>query len=354
LSSSAPTRRLPPLLIAGLALGPVVVVLDRLDTVGATVLFVLAAAALVPLAWLIGEATEEAAGYTGPGVGGLLNASFGNAPELIVALAALADDLPEVVRASLTGSIAGNLLLVLGATLVVRTPGPIDRTSALVSLATVAFVAVVLVVPTVPGLHGDPERHSLTLLAIPVAVFILAVRLVVNSRALGRQRRLQAEAAPPAAGGWSLRLALAVLGLATVMTALVTETLVGTLEEFASAAHLSDFFVAAVIVAIVGNAAEHGSAVLIASRGNTQLATEIALASSAQVAGFLIPVVALLSWAIEPLALSFRPVELAAIGGAAAAAALVLLPRRPTRGGGVLLVGVYVGVAVAFYLAGER
>jgi Ca2+:H+ antiporter len=354
LADAEPTRRLPPLLIAGLVLGPVVVVLDRLEAAGGTALFALAAAALVPLAWLIGEATEEAAGHTGPGIGGLLNASFGNAPELIVALTALADDLPEVVRASLTGSIVGNLLLVLGATLAVRRPGPIDRTSALLSLATIAFATLVLVIPSVAGLHGDPERHALAVLSLPVAAVILAVRLLVNSRALRRQQRLQGAVAPPDGGAWSLRVALVVLGLATVMTAFVTETLVGALEQFANDVHLSEFFVAAVIVAIVGNAAEHGSAVLIAARGGTKLATEIALASSAQVAGFLIPVIALLSWAIEPLALSFRPVELAAIGGAAGAAGLVLLARRPTRAGGALLVAAYVGVAVAFYFAGER
>ena len=111
--------------------------------------------------------------------------------------------------------------------------------------------------------------------------------------------------------------AIGVLAVATVVTAVIAEILVGSIETFAEKAHLSDFFVAAVIVAIVGNAAEHGGAVVVAYRGNVKLATEIALSSAAQVAVFLIPAVALLSWLIDPLALSFRPVELAAIGGSA-------------------------------------
>jgi Ca2+:H+ antiporter len=344
----------PPLLVVGLALGPAVVALDRLSDASTTVLFVLSASALIPLAWLIGEATEGAAHYTGAGIGGFLNASFGNAPELIVALIALDHGLPEVVRASLTGSIVGNLLLVLGLSLAVRTPGRIDRTSAVISLGTIAFAAVVLLVPAVGGFHGDPERHSLALLSLPAAIVILAARLFVNRQAIRRQRRLQPATGPAEPGGWSFRGALIVLGAATVVTAFVTETLVGALEGFAADVHLSDFFVAAVIVAIAGNASEHGSAVLVAARGNTQLASEIALASSAQVAGFLIPLVALLSWAIDPLALSFRPVELAAVGGAAALAALAVVMSRPSRASGTVLAAAYVGVAVAFYLSGNR
>jgi Ca2+:H+ antiporter len=144
-----------------------------------------------------------------------------------------------------------------------------------------------------------------------------------------------------------------VLGVATAATAFVSETLIGSLQTFASKAHLSEFFVAAVIVAIIGNATEHGSAVLLARRGRVTLATEIPLASSAQIAGLVIPLVALISWAFTPLALSFRPVELAAMAVAAALPALVLRTGRTTRlSGAILLVG-YSAVAIAFYLAGD-
>ncbi len=341
-----------------LILGPLVVALDRSHAVGDTVLFPLAAAALVPLAWLIGEATDQASRYTGPGVGGFLNASFGNAPELIIALIALSDGLTDVVRASLTGSVVGNLLLVLGFVLLVGRPGTIDRNSAFVSLGTVSLATVVLFIAAAPGFHGDPDRHSLAVLSLPLAIGLLAVRIAVNTRLLRRQRRMHtaettaADAVP--AGGWSLQRALVVLGAATVLTAFVTETLVGSLEDFAQQVHLSDFFVAIVIVAFVGNITEHGSAVLLARRGQVRLATEIGLASASQVAAFLIPAVTILSWTIDPLALSLRPIELAGIGAAGLLASVALLPGRTSRAAGIVLLGSYGVLVLAFYLAGDR
>ena len=149
-----------------------------------------------------------------------------------------------------------------------------------------------------------------------------------------------------------MRVTLVTLGLATVATALVAEILVGSLEVFAEKLHLTDFFVAAVIVAIVGNAAEHGGAVVVSHRGHVKLATEIALSSSAQVAVFLIPAVALLSWLIKPLALSFRQVEIVAMGGSALLAALLLAQGRSSTWRGAVLVVAYAGVAVMFYKAG--
>jgi Ca2+:H+ antiporter len=145
-----------------------------------------------------------------------------------------------------------------------------------------------------------------------------------------------------------------VLGAATVVTALVAEILVGSLEVFAETAGLSEFFVAAVIVAIVGNAAEHGGAIVIARRGNIKLAAEIALASGAQVAVFLIPAVAIISWAIDPLSLAFRPVEIAAIAGAAALTAILLRDGRSTSRKGIVLIVAYGLVALAFLLVGDR
>jgi Ca2+:H+ antiporter len=336
-----------------LLLGPVVVVLDRLDAAGELTLFVLAGAALIPLSWLIGEATDNLARHTGPGVGGFLNATFGNAPELIIAIVAISDGLTEIVRASLVGSIAGNLLLVLGFTLLFGRNGAIDRPSAYISLGLVGFATVLVLVAAVPGFHGDPDRRSLAVLSVPIAALLLIVRLIENRFALRRQRALYstAEREPE---GWPFTSAIVVLGLASVVTAFVTETLVSTLRSFADRAHLSEFFVAVVIVAILGNATEHGSAVLLARRGRVKLAVEIPLASSAQIAGLLIPMVALISWGFEPLALSFRPVEMAAMAVAAALPALVLWPGRTTRFGGAILLAAYAVLAAAFYVSGDR
>jgi Ca2+:H+ antiporter len=337
-----------------LVLAPATIVANLVLDVGQTTLFVLSAAALIPLAWLIGEATEHAAYHTGPGIGGFLNATFGNAPELIIALLAVNEGLTEVVRGSLTGSVVGNLLLVLGFSLLFGGRGTIDRESTLVSLALVALAVLLFLVPAVPGWHGDPERHSLALLSIPVSVLLLGVYLAATWLALRRHRRLHISDEPAEMRAWSLSVSVFVLAVATVLTALIAETLVHSLEEFAERAHLSDFFVAAVIVAIVGNAAEHGGAVVVAARGKIQLAAEIALASSAQVAVFLIPAVALLAWSIEPLALSFRPVELIALGAAVVFTAALVGQGRSSRARGIALIAAYVAAAAAFYLVGDR
>jgi Ca2+:H+ antiporter len=336
-----------------LLLGPLVVVLDRLGAAGDLTLFVLAGAALIPLSWLIGEATDNVAGHTGPGIGGFLNATFGNAPELIIAIIAVSEGLTEVVRASLVGSIAGNLLLVLGFTLVLGRTGAIDRPSAYISLGLVGFTTLLVLVAAVPSFHGDPDRRSLAELSLRLAVLLLIVRVALNQYALRRQRQLFTPADPDN-GSWPLRNAILVLGGATVVTAFVTETLVGSLRAFADMAHLSEFFVAVVIVAIVGNATEHGSAVLLARRGRVRLAVEIPLASSAQIAGLLLPLVVLISWTFEPLALSFRPVELVAMAVSAALPALVLRTGRTTRIGGAVLLVAYALLVVAFFLSGDR
>ena len=341
------------LLTPALLLGPLVVVLDRSGAVGNLTLFIVAAVALLPLSWLIGEATDNLAFYTGPAIGGFLNATFGNAPELIIAIIAVSEGLTEIVRASLVGSIAGNLLLVLGFTLLLGRRGPIDRRSTYISLGLVGFAAIVLLAGAVPGFHGDPDRHALATLALPLAVLLLIVRVTVTRRELRRQRQIYTPV-ELTAGNWRLRTSLIALGIATLMTAFVTEALVGSLRVFAERANLSEFFVAVVIVAIVGNATEHGSAVLLARRGRVKLAVEIPLASSAQIAALLIPVVAVMSWAFEPLTLSFRPVELAALGISAALPALVLRSGATTRLGGRALLVAYAGLVVAFYLAGER
>ena len=339
-------------LFASLALAPVVIVLGYVADLPETVEFVLSALALVPLAWLIGDATEHASEHTGPGIGGFLNATFGNAPELIIALLAVNEGLPEVVRGSLTGSVVSNLLLVLGASLAAGGRGRIDRHSSFLSLGLVAFATALFLIPAVPGWTGDPDRHSQQVLSVPVSFVLLIVYLVVTVYSLRRHRALHES--EDVGTGWSLRTSLAVLAVATVATALVAELLVGSLEAFAEKAGVSDFFIAAVVVAIVGNAAEHGGAVLVARRGKIALAAEIAQSSAAQVAVFLIPAVVLLSWLIEPLALSFRPVEIAALGAGVVFTTIVLFDGRTDRRRGALLLGAYVVVAVAFLVAGDR
>jgi Ca2+:H+ antiporter len=340
--------------MASLGLAPFTIALHFLFHPGSTVDFVLAAISLIPLAWLIGEATEHAAHHTGAGVGGFLNATFGNAPELIIALFAVSDGLFEVVRGSLTGSVVGNLLLVLGFSLLFGGRGNLDRASSFLSLGLVGLAVILLLIPSIPGWEGDPDRHELAVLSIIPSVLLLIVYVGVTWYSLRRHRLMHVADEPSEMRAWSLRLSLAVLGAATVVTALIAEILVGSIDEFADNVGLSDFFVAAVIVAIVGNAAEHGGAVVVAARGKIQLAAEIALASSAQVAVFLIPAVALLSWLIDPLALSFRPVEIGVLAVSTVITSLLLMDGRSSRLKGVLLIVTYVGAAAAFFVAGDR
>ena len=342
------------LLWGSLVLAPITFVAHYVFDVGDVALFVLASASLVPLAWLIGEATEHAGEHTGPGVGGFLNATFGNAPELIIALFAISSGLPDVVRGSLTGSVVSNILLVLGLAMLL---GP-DRArlgtrSLLTQLGLVLVAVFAFFVTAIPGFHGDPERHSLALLTIPVAIGLLGLYVVTTIRNLRRHRAAHTREARALA--WSLPRSLVALGLATAVTALISEILVHSLDGFARAAGLSEFFIATVIVAIVGNAAEHGGAVVIARRGGMVLASEIAISSSAQVAVFLIPAVALLSFVVTPaLPLSFRPIELIGMGGAALFVGFVVRDGISRRREGALLMVAYAGFALSVFLVGDR
>jgi Ca2+:H+ antiporter len=317
-----------------------------------TVLFVLAALSLVPLAWLIGEATEHAGEHTGARIGGLLNASFGNAPELIIALIAVSDNLPGVVRGSMAGSIVSNILLVLGAALILgKDNAELDRPSLLGQLGLVVVAVLLLLIPSVPGWHGNPDRHSLALLSIGPAVVLLGLYLVVTIVDLKRRPAHEVTDS----SGWSLRTCLIALGATTAATAVISEILVHSLHAFAKAANLSEFFIAVVIVATVGNAAEHGGAVVIARRGKMKLATEIAISSSAQVGLLVIPIVTLASFAFaHPLSLAFRPIELVAMGAAALFVGFVIRDGRARRGEGALLIAVYGGVVIWFLSAGDR
>ena len=340
------------LLWASLALAPITWIIDAVAHPGEVALFILAAMSLIPLAWLIGEATEHAGEHTGPRIGGLLNASFGNAPELIIALLAIADNLPAVVRGSLAGSVVSNILLVLGAALVIGVDGaPLQRRSLLVQLGLVVLAVLLLLIPSIPGWHGDPNRHSLALLSIAPAIVLLLVYLLVTILGVRRREDHEASGAP----AWSMRTSLIALTLATIATAVTSELLVHSLQAFAEAANLSQFFISMVIVAVVGNAAEHGGAVVIARRGKMKLATQIAVTSSAQVALFVLPVVLLLSFAFQhPLTLAFRPIELISMGVAAVFVGFVIRDGRSRRWEGALLIAVYGGFVLWFLSVGDR
>jgi Ca2+:H+ antiporter len=221
------------------------------------------------------------------------------------------------------------------------------------SFGAIALAILLFLIPAIPSWHGDPDRELIVDLSVPVSIALLVVYVVSTFYSLRRHHSMHLSS-DEAVEAWSLRASLGVLAAATVVTALVAEVLVGSLEVFADNAGLSEFFVAAVIVAIVGNAAEHGGAVVVAYRGKIKLAAEIALASAAQVAVFLIPAVVLLSWLIEPLALGFRQVEIAALTFGLFVTAVCLWNGRASKARGAILLVAYALVAVAFYVAGDR
>ena len=340
------------ILFAGLALGPAVIALHYLTHIGDTALFLLSALALIPLAWLIGEATEHAAVHTGPGVGGFLNATFGNAPELIIALIAIHEGLTQVVRGSLVGSVVGNLLLVLGFSLFAGGRGEIERWSSFFSFGVIGLAIALFLIPSIPSWDGDPESRSIVDLSLAISIVLLIVYAGVTIYTLRRHRGVHVSG-DEEVGAWSFKASLAALAVATAVTALVAETLVGSLETFAEEVGLSDFFVSAVIVAIVGNAAEHGGAVIVAYRGKIKLAAEIALSSSAQVAVFLIPAVTILSWLLDPLALGFRKVEIAALVLSLAIVMATIWDGASSKLRGGILIASYIGVATMFFVAGD-
>ncbi len=339
------------LLWASLVLTPVAILGRFVFHLDETTLFVLAAAALIPLAWLIGEATEHAAEHTGPGVGAFLNASFGNAPELIIALFAVSSNLPGVVRGSLTGSVVSNILLVLGAAMIAGGDGEMDTRSLRLQLFAVFGAVLLLLVPSALSWDGGShERHWLYLVSLPVSVVLLAAYVVLTIRNLRIHSAAERDAASEHA--WSLKKSIVWLAIACIATALVSEVLVHSLDHFGKAVGLNEFFVAVVIVAIVGNAAEHGGAVVIAKGGDTRLATEIAVTSSAQVGLFVIPAVCLLSWiAGRGLPLSFRAVEVITMAAAAAFAAWVIWDGRSRRWEGWALVAAYGATVVVYFLS---
>jgi len=338
------------ILWASLALAPTALAARYVFHADATTLFVLSALALIPLAWLIGEATDHVAEHTGAGVGGFLNASFGNAPELIIALFAVADGLPNVVRGSLTGSVVSNMLLVLGAAMIAGGSGELDARSLKLQLFTVLGALGLILIPTIPGLDGSRDRHSLYIVTIPVAVVLLAAYVLITIRNLRIHRH--EDRRDPRTSAWTMRRALSLLAIATVVTALISETLVHSIDAFGHAVGLDEFFVSAVIVAIVGNAAEHGGAVVIAHRGNMRLATEIAVSSSMQVAVFVAPAVALLSWIVgRGLPLSFRLVEIGTMAAAAAFATMMIWDGKSKRWEGWVLVAAYAAIVGVYWVS---
>jgi Ca2+:H+ antiporter len=317
--------------------------------------FVLAALAIVPLAHWMGVSTESIAQRAGAGLGGLLNATFGNAAELIIALVALRAGQTTVVKASITGSIICNLLLVLGAAVFAgglrRKRQVFNATAALSGVAIIYLAVTGLCIPNLFHLAvGRPAEPLLWRLSLAVSVVLLVLYVLSLVFSLGTHARLFAGEASTEAARWSVSRALAVLGGATVLTVLVAEVLVRALEPATIAWGLTPTFVGVVVIAVVANAAEHSTAVLMALRDKVELAFSICFESSKQIALLVAPLLVLISGPLgHPLTLEFSPVEVVALAISVGATTIIALDGESNWLEGAMLLGVYALLAIVFF-----
>jgi Ca2+:H+ antiporter len=337
-----------------LALVPVSIVL-RLAFDQELAVFITSALAILPLAGLIGRATDQLAIHAGPRMGGLLNATFGNVTELIIAVFLILDDEIDVVKASLTGSILGNLLLVLGLSFLAggirHRDQQFNAQAAGVHATSLALAVTGLLMPALfvqtSGRHDLLEREvvSGTVAGVLMALYIGALVFFMVTHA-------HVFHVPPAGerAGWSVRFAGGVLVMATVLVAIESELLVGALEPALEDTGISKLFVGLIIVPIVGNAAEHSSAVIMALRNKVDVTLEIAIGSSTQVALFVAPALVFISLAVShPMDFVFGTFEIAAVGLATLLVALISLDGQSNWLEGAQLIGAYTIMAISFF-----
>lgn len=333
-------------------------------------LFIITGVAIIPLAGWMGQATEHLSARAGPGIGGLLNATFGNAAELIIALMALSKGLIGVVKASIIGSIIGNILLVLGASILAGGMRfhrqTFNQTAARISATALSLAAVGLIIPTIFHLAADrqpggwsPQAEQSLSLAIAAVLFItyilwLVFTLITHKELFAGQR--------PGKGGrgekedtvWSISKAVTILALATIVVAFMSEFLVGSVEAARESLGLTEVFVGVIIVAIIGNAAEHSTAVLAALKNKVDLSLGIAIGSSLQIALFVTPVLLFASYLFgRPMNLEFSLPEIAAVALAVWIVAEISGDGECNWLEGVQLLSVYLIICILFFFLPE-
>ena len=356
---------------------PVAIVLRFVPSLESpTALFIVSCLAVIPLAGWMGRATEHLAEHLGPGVGGLLNATFGNAAELIIALFALSKGLTGVVKASITGSIIGNILLVLGLSFlsggIKYSKQQFNRTAASISATALTLAAIALIIPTifhhaaaqVPVAQGGWTPAKEQALSLPIAIVLFLTYALVLVFTLVTHKELFGGIASHDAGAeltvmeaeegghapWSIRKALIVLLVATAFVALVSEFLVGAIEQARETLGLTEVFVGVIVVAIVGNAAEHSSAILMAVRNKMDISIGIAVGSSLQIALFVAPLLVFASYLFgNPMNLEFTIPEVVAVVASIIIVEQICADGESNWVEGVQLLSVYAILAVLFY-----
>jgi Ca2+:H+ antiporter len=323
--------------------------------------FVLACVAIIPLAGLLGLATEKLAARVGDAIGGFLNATLGNAAELIIAIVALRAGMLDIVKASITGSIIGNLLLVMGAAFLfggLRHPVQTFATiGARAQVGMMALAAMAILVPSIVATVGGGKFVAQSVnFSIVVSIVLLAVYLLSLVFSLGTHVHLfksdSAAAAHEEHGTpWSMSLAVGVMLVVTLLIIWMSEILVATVEHASQALGLTNLFVGVVVVAVVGNAAEHSTAVLMAMRNRMEIALSVAVGSTTQIALFVAPLLVLMSlvMAPAPLSFAFAPVEVFLVLMATFVASILLVDGKSTWFTGVQLLAVYLVMAITVF-----
>jgi Ca2+:H+ antiporter len=316
--------------------------------------FAASAGAILPLAGLIGRSTEQLALHTGSRVGGLINATFGNVTELIISVFLIMDDKIEIVKASLTGSIIGNLLLVLGLSFLLgglrHEAQSFNARSASVHAASLALAVTGLLMPALFALGGretflQREVVSGTVAAVLIALYVLALVFTLRTHE-HLFRTPEAEERPV----WTRRRAISMLLLATAGVALMSEFLVSSLEPALKTLHLSELFVGLIVIPIIGNAAEHSSAVLFALRNKVDVTLEIAIGSSTQIALFVAPALVFISLVVgHPMDFVFSTSEVAAVGLSTLLVTLLCSDGESNWLEGAQLTGAYLIMAISFF-----
>jgi Ca2+:H+ antiporter len=328
--------------------------------------FVASGLAIVPLAGWMGKATEALAEKLGAGIGGLLNATFGNAAEMIIAFQGLRAGLTEVVKASLTGSILGNILLVLGVSILAgglkHKNQKFNRTAATMSATMMALSAIGLLVPAVfhfvtrgqPGADRVQAEGNISL-EIAIVLFITYILSLIFALKTHKDLYMGTSHEHAESAAMKPKTAVMVLVGATVLVAWMSELLVHAVEPASKAVGMTEIFVGVIAVAIIGNAAEHSTAIIVAMKNQMDLAYHIAVGSSMQIALFVAPVLVFLSYAIgQPMNLVFSSFEVITVGLGVAVVSLVALDGESNWMEGALLLAVYVIFAIAFFFLPEH
>lgn len=340
-----------------LVFAPIAFIASRIEGISPLAVFILAALGVIPLADLIGEATEELALHTGPKVGGLLNATLGNAAELIITIFALREGLVELVRASITGSILGNLLLVLGASILFgglkNGIQNFDRRTAGLNATMVILAVIALLVPSLFDVALQQNRAAEVGLSEGVAVVMIVIYGLSILYAFRNGEPLTREPAAEEVhhAKWSIRTSLIVLAVTTVGIAILSEVLVGAVEHVTETLPLTEFFIGIIIIPLVGNVAEHLVAMQVAIKNKMELSMAVSLGSSLQVALFVAPVLVFISLLMggRTLLLVFNNFELIALVAASLIAAFIALDGESNWLEGAMLLAVYIIVAIAFF-----